>query len=435
MNYTYIPEALLYKRKSIDKLAMLHPINAIVFKRIMKLDGWNGNYSRESQVIPCLNNAYYICTIMRLEYDATFREDSYKRIARNGFIEGKNTMVECVTLSLVALLIEHSTPEWRNKLQELADNLRTYAGSLYDEREESVMGFPDVKGTNIVHLIGIPFYVSKDIDDSWVLPDELFQPRVLDEKAIYDMHRQDPTFGWDKYYHHYDEDDFREMIEKLGKTPQEKAVLIHSLWKDIYMSRKKYDGPIKEIWIGLKALAQEFCPEYMEKTGLHKIPDTGVEFEKRIHELEAEVESLKKQMDNVHSESTAESSEGKAKLTRQEGQLVEANNINAQQAARIKELEEEVGILKKQKETWVVELFSHFCYEDMQDAKDIIDEMRDKSDPEIADIIFERKNANIISSKTTNIDMWRVLHAAKIYESDSFQNLDTALRRRKNRKQ
>lgn len=191
------------------------------------------------------------------------------------------------------------------------------------------------------------------------------------------------------------------------------------------------------------------------------------EKDKRIAELEAKVNQLSEQIanlsitqeefdeifsdwgnpsneekgskgDTITSPQTPQNNsigELKAKLTRQEGQLVEANNINAQQAARIKELEEEVGILKKQKETWVVELFSHFCYEDMQDAKDIIDEMRDKSDPEIADIIFERKKANIISSKTTNIDMWRVLHAAKIYESDSYQNLDTALRRRKKRKQ
>lgn len=107
---------------------------------------------------------------------------------------------------------------------------------------------------------------------------------------------------------------------------------------------------------------------------------------------------------------------------------------------RIEELETEVEELKQQREDaknedWVVELFSHFCYEDIQVAQSIINEMRDKTDPEIADIIFERLNKNNISPKTRNIDMWRVLHAAKIIESDSYQNLDTALRRRKKGKQ
>ena len=86
-------------------------------------------------------------------------------------------------------------------------------------------------------------------------------------------------------------------------------------------------------------------------------------------------------------------------------------------------------------EEWVIELFSHFCYEDVDVAKSIIEEMSGKKDPEIADIIYERQQKNQISPKTNNIDMWRVLHAAKIIDSNSFKNLNTALRRRKERKQ
>lgn len=114
--------------------------------------------------------------------------------------------------------------------------------------------------------------------------------------------------------------------------------------------------------------------------------------------------------------------------------------IIKEKGKRIEELEAEVEELKQNKEEgkneeWVVELFSHFCYEDKQVAQKIINEMLDKTDPEIADIIFEKITQNQISPKTKNIDMWRVLHAAKIIESDSYQNLDTALRRRRKRKQ
>lgn len=299
MNYAYIPKALFYKQKSLDKLAMLHPLNATLIKRLLKMDGWNKNSSRDGGILGCLNNAYYICTIMRLDFDPTFHEVSYQGIARQGFIEGHNTFVECVTLSLVSLFIEHSTPEWHQKLQEVGDDLRRYAQGLIDEREESVLGFPDVKQTKVVELLGVYAYLSKGLDDSWVLPEELFQTRTIDANAILDLHRQDPTFNWDKSLWRMGEDDIRELIETLGKTQVEKAILIYSFWKDVYYARKQFDGPIKETWIILNSLAQEFCPDYMEITELHKIPSTGVEFEKRISELEEEVNKLKEENDEL----------------------------------------------------------------------------------------------------------------------------------------
>ena len=394
MDYTHIPEALLYKRKSVDKFAELHPLNAVVFKRLMKMDGWNGNYSREYQVLPCMNNAYYICTIMRLERDASFREDSYKGIARRGFIEGHNTLVECATLSLVAVLIEHSTPEWRKKLQEIADDLRKYACSLYDEREESILGFPDQKITNVVHLIGIPTYLSKDLDDSWVLPDEMFLPRPLDEKAIFDQHRQDPTFNWDKYYYHHDEDDIREIVEKLGQTPQEKATLIHSLWKDIYYSRKKIDGPIKETWQFLKELAQEFCPGNMINTELHKIPDTGVEFEKQISELEAEVASLKQQQGVIHSEPTADNSE----------------------VETISEYKAEIERLKREYEDTLVELLRPAFYNNDEDARDFLKRVRGLDSLGVVAVARQFVKDNKIIPRHKKSFIWKILKAAKLYD-------------------
>lgn len=263
------------------------------------MDGWSKNYSKDGCIMDCLNNAYYICTIMRLDFDPTFHEVSYQGVARQGFIEGQNTFVECVTLSLVSLFIEHSTPEWHQKLQEVGDDLRRYAQELIDEREESVQGFPDVKQTKVVQLLGVYAYLSKDIDDSWVLPEELFQIRTIDEKAIRDLYIGAPTFNWERLLWRMREDDYLELIETLGKTQLEKAILIHSIWKDIYYARKKFGGPIEETWIILNSLAKEFCPDYMELTELHRIPATGVEFEKRISELEEEVNNLKTENDEL----------------------------------------------------------------------------------------------------------------------------------------
>lgn len=116
---------------------------------------------------------------------------------------------------------------------------------------------------------------------------------------------------------------------------------------------------------------------------------------------------------------------------------------------RIKELEAENASLRKQLEEkklknqgievqgagndeWIVELLAHLCYGDEQIARDILDEIRGKEDPVIADIIFERKQKNQISPKTQNRELWKILHAAKLYRGIE-GNFNTALRRRQQR--
>lgn len=125
----------------------------------------------------------------------------------------------------------------------------------------------------------------------------------------------------------------------------------------------------------------------------------------------------------------------------------------AQLQSRIAELEAQVQqataekeVLKKQVEEyrkqqkagemqeirndeWIVELLAHLCYEDEQVARSILDEIRGKEDPVIADIILERKQRNQISPKTQNRELWRILHAAKLYRGIE-GNFNTALRRR-----
>ncbi len=328
MDFTHVPESLLYKRKSLDKLAMLHPLNAAIIKQLLKMEGWNRNVSREGCIITCMNNAYYICTMMRLEFDATFREYSYQSIARDGHIEESNTRLECVTLSLVALLIEHSTSEWRTKLQDVANDLRRYAMGLQEVSEYELLGRPGKKYHNVCDLSGIPQYLENGVQSSWILPDDLFLPRVIDDNAILDLIKYNSSFKWDCWLYHRDEEEMHELIENIGKTQQEKAKLINWLWHDIYFSRKAYNGPIKSTWISLHALAEEFCPDCIEKTELHKIPDSGLDINKHSHELEEEVKKLKEEntklkethqnQSNIEDDGNQEQLSGEEELTLRE---------------------------------------------------------------------------------------------------------------------
>ena len=418
MDYSTIPTALIYQKKTLDKISELHALNSKVLQNMLDIESLH-NVDFEEFALPCFNNAYYICTLMRMEKNAEYRLNSYKKIALNG--NAKNTLAQCVTLSLVAILTEHCSQSWREKLLGVSNKLKDHAKGLWIERQNEILfpfsspGDKPVYNNEMVHLIGMYEAMSRGIDENIVLSDELFAPRHIDEKALRDMNRENFHFEWAKWTQYYDEDIVRELVEGLGATQQDKAMLIRSLWEKSF-SYYENDYPEEYIEPLLKSLAEEFCPDCLQMTELYLDESTGTmtpETPLPSHQAPATASPVPNS---------------------------EQQSIIEQQAIRIKELTAEIEELKQTREDaknedWVVELFSHFCYEDIQVAQSIINEMRDKTDPEIADIIFERLNKNKISPKTRNIDIWRVLHAAKIIQSDSYQNLDTALRRRRKRKQ
>ena len=131
--------------------------------------------------------------------------------------------------------------------------------------------------------------------------------------------------------------------------------------------------------------------------------------------------------------------------------ICNGNEDSERLRARIAELERELSeqkvenkALKKQleecqnqnieqpevkKEDWIVELLSHLCYEDEQVAKDFLEKIRGLKDTEIADIVAEWVKDNKISLKSCRRDLWRILHAAKLYEGTE-SNYNTAMRQR-----
>lgn len=318
MNYTIIPKQLIYKRKTLDRLAEQHPLNATLIRRLMKYERWK-EQDPEIVISPCLNTAYYICTIMRMEIDPSLRLNSYKTIARQGYIEGRNIIPQCVTLSLVAILIEHSTSEWQIKLHDIAIELWRFAKSLVVYEEVELADAPGTKYTKIIKLLGLPDFIGNSIDDSWLLPDELFQPRTIDVKAWTDLMRHDPTFNWDRWLLRRDDDELYELIANLGKTQEEKKILIWTIWGQIHSARTKLELPIQPIKSLLQEYAREFCPDFcMDIPGLFDTKNTDdnsqdVELQSiidqqasKIKELETELEQLRQQKQDKSDEQAKE---------------------------------------------------------------------------------------------------------------------------------
>ncbi len=119
-------------------------------------------------------------------------------------------------------------------------------------------------------------------------------------------------------------------------------------------------------------------------------------------------------------------------LNKENGKLIQEK---AKLLQKLKECQIQPQVIVQQQastDEWIVELLAHLCYGDEQIARDILDEIRGKEDPVIADIIFERKQKNQISPKTQNRELWKILHAAKLYRGIE-GNFNTALRRRQQR--
>ena len=141
----------------------------------------------------------------------------------------------------------------------------------------------------------------------------------------------------------------------------------------------------------------------------------------------------------------------KSNLSQKEKQLVEASNINAQQATIIKKLETENArltaenkglreelenkkeepkdkgrVLEVSSDEIIIELLTPFLKsKDDQEAKDFLEELKEKDDIAIAELVFEHKSA--FHHKIRKIELWRILHATKLYTA-SDRNFSKALR-------
>jgi hypothetical protein len=64
-----------------------------------------------------------------------------------------------------------------------------------------------------------------------------------------------------------------------------------------------------------------------------------------------------------------------------------------------------------------IELLTHLFYKDETEAKKFFDYAKGKEDGEITEKVKELKDQNKISSKSYKRDLWRIMHASKLYSS------------------
>jgi hypothetical protein len=77
----------------------------------------------------------------------------------------------------------------------------------------------------------------------------------------------------------------------------------------------------------------------------------------------------------------------------------------------------------------MVELFSNVMYGEERNAKAFIESAKGRNDVEITDLVAQWVSENKISSQSCRRDLWRLLHAYKLYNGTE-SNYNTAMRKK-----
>ena len=113
-----------------------------------------------------------------------------------------------------------------------------------------------------------------------------------------------------------------------------------------------------------------------------------------------------------------------------EARIAELEKENEALKQQIEELQSQPPISEVQQASTneaLVELFSNVMYGDEQNAKAFIESAKGRNDVEITDLVAQYVRENKISIQSCRRDLWRLLHAYKLYNGTE-SNYNTAMR-------
>ncbi len=216
MDYTVIPRELIYRdRRNLDEFFEANELNAALIKNMTDIDDLM-NSDFEKHAMMCMNAAYYICTIFLLEKHPEWKLskiDSYLCNLNLHPVEEYKTIVFC----LVYILLKHYNKGWQENKNELLKQIYYFI-------------YPDERHIEIrvhVHLVGsqkdILETLKTNLPQGFVLPDDEFAPRDIDCETASEV--MDKPFRWDILTENFNEDKISEIVNALGKNPEEKRLI------------------------------------------------------------------------------------------------------------------------------------------------------------------------------------------------------------------
>lgn len=386
MDYTQIPKSLIYKNRSIDEFLEENDLNEKLIDNMNNLD-WLRMGDFESIASDCLNQAYYICMVMRLA-----RKPSYKLswFYDRAYCGHKNDdLYKLITMALVLILNDASNRKWLEKNHKMFEQIKK------DLQYQCVV-------RNVVSEIGIPIPDTLSFETIYKTLYNGIKIRVYISEVVFVPR---PILDGIR-----DTCILNDIIDGLSYILEEIRKLTD---KDIRQQCVdelipfKFGDPFPWEMRGAKNNIRVLC----EELGLD-IPEYALK-----NDDAAEHEALEDEDEIEYDEEDTEECD---------------DNTLVDLQKRIKELTDENQQLKEEKEDMIIELlmpiFKDVEGENKEDnIRSFLKEIKGKDGTEVTDVVFEWAEKNKISKGQYKRPLWQVLHAARYY-SKVEQNWSTALR-------
>ena len=334
MDYTKVRRELIYKeRTNFKEFGVQVPgsMNNLLFSNLKEL--FKATDRLKEIILRCFNNAYYICTIIPFDDFPETQVAEYEKLLL------KDDPYDCeevcaVSMAMVCKLLPAIDAKWRPENSDLIEQIQ-YRFTHYQWMHSGAR-------------YSFEFMIEKHNTDELIISPSEFVPRDIVE-AI-------EEFGKDKPY----------LLEKGVEYICERLACMEA------HKRRMYGADLTIAYLNdfLQETYEDYGYDPKTKSFEPAVPGTfGAEpdfeecFWKEVNPIKEAIEyisehyptkdkhdSMEKKAEPSHipeiENLQAKILELESKLTCQEGQLVEANNTNAQQATRIKELEAEIIPIK-----------------------------------------------------------------------------------------
>ena len=335
MDYINTPGLLIYKRRgNLNDFGVQTPgtLNHYIFSQMRKMTLLRTGNAKEI-ALQCFNNAYYICTLIQFEEYPDLCIDKYEKKLLEVEIPFRDDVC-AASMGLVCEFLNAYDAKWKLDDNPLIDSIHHW--------------FSHNRWINSFARISFDNIVSTCNSDEFFLPKSEFAPRDIIE-AIEEVGKEKPHLlirGIDYICERLAcMDESRRRIYGADLTIAYLNDYLHDTYKDY-----GYDPKTNSFE---PAIPGTFSDE----------PEFEYEFWKEVKPIKEAIEYIKKHCPTKEEydskEDTAALSqvpeaerlqtkirELESKLTYQKKLQIEANNINAQQVTRIKELEAKVANVK-----------------------------------------------------------------------------------------
>ena len=335
MDYIKIPRSIIYKdRTDLKDFGVKVPgtMNHQLFSNLKEL--FKDTDRAKELILRCLNNAYYICTIISFDDFPDTQVAEYEKLLLKDDPYDREEIC-AVSMAMVCKLLPASDARWIPENSDLIEQIRyrfTHYQWMHSGARNSFEFMVEKHNTDEL-IISPSEFVPRDI----IVVIENCSERDLQVNAEYICERlalmkdqRQRMYGADMAIARI-KDYQRECCEDSGYNPEKDRFKYED--NNCFVSNLTWENSVRSNYQQSKEAIDYYKEHYPTKevndskeetVEIPQTPETDV-LQATIRELES-------------------------KLNHQEKQLLEANDINSQQATRIKELEAEVKNLQNRLE-------------------------------------------------------------------------------------